>query len=81
MALFGVYSIFVWILQIVTGRYSKRWRAAIVALVTAIMQIGIAGSAYYVSTNDILSDDIMWPSMGVLLLVNYLVFALWGQAK
>lgn len=81
MALFGVYSLFVGILRIVTGQYSKRWRAAVVALITSIMEIVIPVSAYYVSSNGILSDNIMWLSVCVLVVLNYLVFVRWGRIK
>mgnify|MGYP001351556896 CR=1 FL=1 len=81
IALFGLYSIFVAILLIVTGKYSKRWMAAIIALITAMMQIVIPVSAYCLSRHGILSDDMTWFSVGLLLGLNYLVFHLWGRIR
>ncbi|HMM80548.1 MAG TPA: hypothetical protein PKC65_11050 [Pyrinomonadaceae bacterium] len=81
IALFGLYSIFVAILLMATGRYSNNGKGAVVALLTAIAEIGISVSAIYVYINAILSDITLWFAVGVLLGLNILVFVLWGKVK
>lgn len=81
LALFGLYCSFVGILRMVAARNSKARKAAIVELITATMMIVIAISAYYLSSNAILSDMTVWFASGVFLGLNYLVFEFWGRIK
>lgn len=81
LALFGLYSIFAKILLIVAGKYANNTKVTIVALMTAIVEIVIPVSAYCVSANEILSYTMMWFSVGVLLVLNLVVYELWGKIK
>jgi len=81
ISLFGLYSIFVAILLIITGRYSKNWLGAIVRLLTATVELLIGASAIYAIQYEIFSDTTLWAAVGVLMVLNCLVYFRWGRTK